>query len=319
MTSRHGFAVPLQEISANSAYRKDIIDRILGRPGKYSAFFRVYDELFEIGRRASIAEIGVQQDYAPINHAAVLTAAQHLKGDSTLSLERARHVLSGDLGIKSVSQVDSIITLAVQAMLMADINIRTQHTPHYIVGSYYRPEWRHNLSFVQFIDSCFSKISAEQQVQVARILDDKASLSAGNLSSRIDLRFKGTNNIAEHLLLDVENLTLYFFHHAEYIRAHLDSWATIDSARTASLEESLKRGTLCPALLAETLRSTQSILFCYDDRISKKILRTVVDEQKLDPSCMVHEGYRMFDDTDEDLPYTSLDLMASLEAPSTIL
>lgn len=241
MTNRHYSAVPLQEISATSAYRRDIIDKILGGPGKYSAFFRVYDELFEIGRKASIAEVGVQQDYAPINHAAVLTAAQNLKDDGALSLEKARHTLSGNLGIQSVSQVDSIITLAVQAMLMVDVNIRTQYTPHYIVGSYYRPEWRQNISLIEFIDSCFLKISAEQENQVARILDDKASLSAGNLSSRIGLKFKGTNNIAEHLLLDVENLTLYFFHHAEYILAHLDLWVAVDSAKTASLEDSLKR------------------------------------------------------------------------------
>ncbi|KAF3025714.1 hypothetical protein E8E14_014221 [Neopestalotiopsis sp. 37M] len=241
MANQRSSDVPLQGMTASTTYRRDLVEKILGKPGKYPAYFRVYDELFDVGRADYLAEHQSQYDPAPINHAAILTATQRLKNNSTLSLQEIRGVLSGDLHIQSKLRIDSIITLATQAMLMADVNIRAQHMPNYSLGNYYHPEWRDDQSLIEFITSCFVKVSPAQEGNVVHVLEDRASLTAGNLSSRVGLRFKGTNNIADHLLLDTGNLTLYFFHHAEYIRAHLGTWGGINSAKTASLEEALKK------------------------------------------------------------------------------
>lgn len=228
-------------MSADSGYRTEIAEKLLGTSGEFPAYFDLYDDLFELGAGGYVIQIQrPDENWDAITHDTILTAAQVLRENSTLTLDGTRAKLASELrGAYSPAQIDFTINLAVQTVFMLDSNVNNYSAPNYIIGRYRRPTWMPNEALAEFISRCFPTGSAEQQRRVGRALEDKMELAASNLTHRLGIEFKGTHNLAEHLLLDPDERILYFFHHAEYIRAHLGLWDNEAASKTVDIKEAL--------------------------------------------------------------------------------
>ncbi|RKK32331.1 hypothetical protein BFJ66_g14071 [Fusarium oxysporum f. sp. cepae] len=136
----------------------------------------------------------------------------------------------------------------------------TDYHPDIHVGS--SPEWQGDTPFLTFIESAFNRgISAlpEQQQALTEVILKKKSLKAWKLYQRYGIEIKATDNLVEHLFLDTRRKTLKVFHQVSFLRAHLEK--TRHEPLDLGFEESLKRGTLPPRLLLETLVTFHDILF----------------------------------------------------------
>ncbi|KAJ4396544.1 hypothetical protein N0V93_000764 [Gnomoniopsis smithogilvyi] len=293
-------------MSTDWDYRKKLTEKVLGKPGAFLAYFSLYDEMFELGGGGYVIQIQrPDENWAPITHDTVLTAAQVLKVNSTLTLDGIKTKLAKELRVTyPPAQIEFTINLAVQTVFMIVSNVKSYSAPNYNIGKYHRPTWKPDETLAEFISRCFPESSPEQQRHVGRALEDKVELSASNLARRLGIEFKGTGNLAEHLLLDRNERVLYFFHHADYLRAQLGLWNDQATAKTIPIEEALvQKGTLNPRLCAETLFSLQSIFFCYNDDDSMNILYDVIRKSGLDSTCCIHDGYHLFDNSDDDFTY----------------
>ncbi|KAI0126786.1 hypothetical protein BJ170DRAFT_630005 [Xylariales sp. AK1849] len=287
-------------------YRTRIARELLGKSGEFQAYFRLYEELFDLGTRGHIIAIDnpLQHGRGTISHSAILTTVQVLRDNKGLTLDAIKVELEKKLqGDYLPREIDFIVDLAVQAMLMIDSDTREHHGPNYTMGQYRHTSWLTHECFVDFVSRSFPQVSVERRVRVAMALDDKRSLKAWKLKKRLGIVLKGTENLANHLLYDSSNQILYLFHHTAYLKAHLDMWSEEDASKGIGITTTLERGTLSPRLLAETLHSLQSILFCYDDDRSMTILQYLIKRKGFDETCSVHEGYKMFEDSTEDFPY----------------
>ncbi|KAH6869268.1 hypothetical protein B0T10DRAFT_418762, partial [Thelonectria olida] len=189
------------------------------------------------------------------------------------------------------------------AILMVDSAVNGYRSPGYTIGKYRHASWLPDEAFIDFVARCFPQVSSGRRDRVATVLDDKSSLKAWKLKDRLGINFRGTNNLADHLLFDPRNQILYLFHHTAYLKAHLDLWNGESVSKDVGITTTLKRGTLCPRLLAETLHSLQSILFRNDDDRSMRVLEQLIKRKGFDYTCSVHEGYKMFEDSMEDFTY----------------
>lgn len=228
-------------MSQNIGYRETIVEKVLGKPGDYSAYFDLYDDLFELGAGGYVIQIQrPEENWMPVTHKTILTAAQMLKQNSILTLENIKAKLSTELrGALSPAQIDFVINLAVQTVFMIDSNIDNSAGPNYIVGKYHRPTWRPSETLAEFISRCFPISSSEQQRQVGRALEDKTEFTASNLTQRFKIEFKGTQRMTDHLLFDPKERIVYFFHHTEYIRAQLGLWNDEPTSKTVAIDQAL--------------------------------------------------------------------------------
>ncbi|KAH7119253.1 hypothetical protein EDB81DRAFT_914798, partial [Dactylonectria macrodidyma] len=121
----------------------------------------------------------------------------------------------------SESGIEIVINLAVQSMIMVDCAAKHWHATDFILGGYRPMSWLLTETFLNFVDRSFpvGLDSTTQRVQAA--VEDKSSMKAWKLQKRLGVRFRGTNNLAEHLLFDPRSNCLYLFHHAEFLKAHL--------------------------------------------------------------------------------------------------
>lgn len=227
-------------MSVNLNYRENISEEILGKTGDYSAYFALYDDLFELGAGGHVIQMQRPcETWVPITHAIILTAAQLLKQNGSLTQEQFKTKLAGELrGAYSPAQMDFVTNIAVQTVFMIDSNINFIG-PNYIIGKYHRPNWRPSETLAEFISRCFPISSTEQQEQIRRALEDKAEFAASRLTQRFKIEFKGTQRLTDHLLLDPKERIVYFFHHAEYIRAQLGLWNNDPRSKAATIDQAL--------------------------------------------------------------------------------
>lgn len=217
------------------------MERVLGQTGNYSAYFELYDDLFELGIGGHVIQIQRPgESWVPVTHDTILTAAQVLKESSNLTLESLKTKLATEArGVYSPAQVNFMINLAVQTVFMVDSNIDNSTGSNYIVGKYHRPTWKPTETLAEFLSRSFPLSSAEQQRQISMALEDKAEFAASNLTQRFRIEFKGTPRLTDHLLLDPKERIVYFFHHAEYIRAQLGQWSEDATSKTVAIDQAL--------------------------------------------------------------------------------
>ncbi|KAK4448738.1 hypothetical protein QBC34DRAFT_406654 [Podospora aff. communis PSN243] len=285
-------------------YTNKIRTELLRKPGEFRAYFRVYHLIFRQYTGDHIISEPANPYQQPLSHDAVLTAASTLKANPKHTPETAVSELRVLLQQDHQDRVLKFaVNLAVQAMLMLDVNLIDSLTTDCSIHKDRRPKWASGEPFVDFVTGSFPRVSTERGERVASVLEDKKSLKAWKLERRLHIIFRGTDNIADHLLFNPNTGVVYLFHHAAYIKAHLSTWSGHEAPKGVGIATALERGTLSPGLLAETLHSLQSILFRYDDERSMAILKRLVRKEGFDESCCVHEGYKIFRDTAEDISY----------------
>lgn len=210
-------------------YRSKISAELLGKDGDFAAYFKLYEDLFELGTGDHIIQIERtgQQNRQPISHDAVLAATKILRENTGLTLDAMKAALEHGLqqGYSS-HELGFVLKISVRAMFMIDSNVKESHGLEYAIGAWRHASWLPDESFVDFITKCFPHVDAERKSRVAMVLENKKSLKAWKLRDRLGIVLKGTDNLVDHLLYDPANRILYLFHHAAYLKAHLDRCST---------------------------------------------------------------------------------------------
>lgn len=190
-------------------YQARIAAELFGSsPQSLGSYFKVYDNLIarSDGYVLQIEEPDSQHTKS-ITDDEILLAAAILRSDPTLTLEKARQQLKAKLGTAfSAQQLERAIQISVRAMLLVDCTGR---------GYVWRPDER----LVDFTSRCFPKPMAPSAAV------NKRPLKAWKLKKRNRLKFRGTDNLARHLLLDLDHAdgpTLFLFRYMAFVKVQLD-------------------------------------------------------------------------------------------------
>ena len=185
-------------------------------PPALGFYFRVYDSL--LARREDYvlgfedSEPGNRTRTRPITHSDVLEVAAVLRRDPTLTLDQASEQLRTQPGaIRLTQQLRLKMLVSAQALFMLDFTGPVD-------------TWQPNERFVDFVSRCFPK-TAGFSAAAKSALENQKSMKAWKLRARFRLSFKGTDNLARHLLLDPshpDGPTLYIFHYTAFLKAQLD-------------------------------------------------------------------------------------------------
>jgi hypothetical protein len=294
-------------------YRTRIASELLDSvPSSLGSYFKVYDNLIARGDAhvLQIEDPKLEPEHtSPITHDDILLAAEILRGDPTLTLDQASEQLRIRLRTAcSTRQSTLTILLTVRAMLMLEAD-RT--------GS--GNGWRSSECFVDFASRYIPKASA-MSVAVMGALEDRKAMKAWKLKARFNLSFRGTDDLARHLLLDPlhpDGPTLYLFHHAAFLKSQLKRLRRQNLQGEENILTCLKTqvavparpsspilipqltmisGCFPPRLLAETLHSIQTILFHFDDDRSSHILERLITKEGFDEHCSQADGYNTLSD-----------------------
>ena len=300
----------------SDGYRARVASGLFGgTPHSLGSYFKVYDNLIARGdvHVLQIEEPEAEPEHTnTITHDDILLAAEILRSDPTLTVDQASEQLRTRLSTAcSTRQSTLTMLLAIRAMLMLEADCTGP-------GS----GWRSGERFVDFASRCFPKASA-MSVAVMGALEDRKAMKAWKLKARFNLSFRGTDDLAHHLLLDPlhpDGPTLYLFHYAAFIKAQLDRLRRESLQGEEDILVCLKRhvatpgrpspplfishltivsGCLPPRLLAETLHSIQTILFHFDDHRSSHILERLITKDGFDEHCSQADGYNILNDADK--------------------
>ncbi|KAL9130278.1 MAG: hypothetical protein Q9217_001489 [Psora testacea] len=212
------------------------------------------------------------------------------------------------------------INLAVKIMTMINCSAQQQNRELIEQGTFGLP-WRDDISLSQFILHVFP-LKSELGLEIGDMnppLTLKDSLRATNLKKSLGLKFRGTDDLRMHLILDRNEYVIYIYHHTAFLKENLR--LTKDKPTDISISETLKSGALPRQLVLETLDSIQKVLFPLTDTKSKSLLRSLVRRSSFDPDCLSFESTSIRNDYERDISYTYLDsrlldLYAELENPT---
>ncbi|RYP54211.1 hypothetical protein DL768_000990 [Monosporascus sp. mg162] len=280
-------------MSRSTDYQTQIATELLGTTTRpLDSYFKVYDGLIA---RSDVHVLQVEEpgpeNLTPISHDDILAGTQILRKNPELTLAQAIQRLRTRLNrTHSAQQLKFAIFVAVRAMLMLDCAVSGRHWE----------SWQLNERFVDFVSKCFPKALGVSS-QIVEAMDDQKSMKAWKLKARFGISFKGTDNLARHLLLDPQGPkpTLYLFHHTAFLKAHLDRLQEENFRKEDDVSTCLRIGCLPPRLVAETLHSLQTILFHFDDRRSSSVLERLISKGGFDEDCAQPEGYKMFNGADK--------------------
>jgi len=208
-----------------SEERAQICLELLGKPGSFDAYFDFFDDLATT--RSEVANATRSRNRAVPTPSAtcaeVLSAAEHLKKNCEKPLSSLRSIIgTSDAPGQTDEDVRQVIALAVQGMLMVNPFAKDWHASGFALGGYKPPYWLQSDSLVDFVGKLFPRAIEAYRESASLALEEKTILRAWKLVKRLGIRFRGTQNISEHLLYDQKHNILYIFHHASYLKAHLE-------------------------------------------------------------------------------------------------
>ena len=157
------------------------------------------------------------------SHEELFTIIQELKNKPGVT----RTELAGSLFGKrtepsSPADQNQAINLAVKVFATVNCSAQGQssglleHGPH-------RTPWRNGVAFSQFIEEIFPTTDhpSLNEENSGSVSDIKAQLTAKKLQKRAGLRFRPTDDLRRHLVLDSRNSTVEIFHHTAFLKEHL--------------------------------------------------------------------------------------------------
>lgn len=178
-------------------------------------------------------------------------------------------------------------------------------------------EWRNSDSLSQFFESAFPirdhpTLNEKDEAGI----DIKSQLKAVQLQNIAGLKFRGTDNLRDHLRMNQETGVIDLYHHTSVLKEYLNM-------KGSDPNNSVSKGNISSAiprqLALETLDSLQRIIFPMDQE-SRRILRSLVSKQSLDPDCLRFETAIDRDDDEHDIKYQYwgsrlMDLYDEIENP----
>ncbi|KAJ4296428.1 hypothetical protein N0V90_006473 [Kalmusia sp. IMI 367209] len=193
---------------------------LLGTSGDFVAWSRLYDDL--ITRRRT--RIGPPTVSPVVPDSQILEIASFLKTNPRWTrIEALSSLLKDSKQEYPDEDVENALDITVQAMFMTDSVATQGHASDFRLGGLRPRCWAANDSFVQFLESSFPR--AIDSPKTCSVIEDQDSLKSWKLAKKLKITFKGTNNLADHLLYDSRYNTLYLFHHVAWLNAHLGGLA----------------------------------------------------------------------------------------------
>jgi hypothetical protein len=229
----------------SNANRKRIAAELFATtPPALGSYFRVFDSLIA---RSDVHVIQIEEPdpgqaspIRAITHNDILIASRILRGNPIFTLDEAAARLREELGTTcSVQQSRITMLVSVRAVFMIDST-----------GPGNR--WRPSESFDAFGGRTFGRVGTPIDKATREAMKDQTSIKAWKLKARFGISFRGTDDLARHLVLDQSHPggpTLYIFHHAGFLKAQLDHAKQQKFDKDADVATCLKRhviNTTCP-------------------------------------------------------------------------
>lgn len=209
--------------------------RLLGRKGKFEAYFTLFDELALRESTFSCHYVSSSPTHQHVLSTAILLRnnIQKTKEETMNQISRENQVVWENAG--------NIINRAVQAMVMIDSAAQEWHPANFVLGGYRPISWLSQESFVSFIERSIPRAPDQSCNRFEDIIGHKSKLKAWKLKKRLGIRFLPTNDLSCHLLLNDKDNTLYLFHQVAYLKAHLEQFQSQASPLDITALESLGR------------------------------------------------------------------------------
>ncbi|KAJ3545954.1 hypothetical protein NM208_g2257 [Fusarium decemcellulare] len=178
----------------------------------------------------------------------------------------------------STREKEYVARVATDVSFAINCSPRDYSSDNFIDGSSNHVKWEGDVSFLRYIENAFGLGSQyvqppEHRQRRTETMACKTSLKAWKLIKRHGIEIKGTNNLLEHLVLNPKTKTLKVFHQVSFLRAHLEK--SRHEPLDLNFEESLRRGSLPPKLLLETLLTFHGVLFPITSVRDTKSLETL--------------------------------------------
>lgn len=217
--------------------------------------------------------------------------------------------LRGDGSQPEESDMHRAFNLAFKIMTMVTCSGESQPADLFDGGS--EPvEWRNEDSLAQFLESAFPirdhpTLNEKDETEI----DIKSQLKASQLQNIAGLKFRGTDNLGDHLRMNQETGVVELYHHTSVLKEHLylghseeNGLAVPDNTSRSVLipvcttttlfsrgtPSHINTSTIPRQLALETLDSLQKILFPMDQEC-RRLLRSLVSKEHLDPDCLRFE------------------------------
>lgn len=223
--------------------RDEIALRLLGSRQRFPAYFALYETLTSRANARVIQIDNATAEKIPeaLYHQGVLFATEILKAHGAeKTLAEVLAELDHQNSIKpTVLDVQNTVNVAVQAMLMIDCAASDWHSGTFMLGGYKPTSWLSSERLVEFLGRSFPRTLDDDEDGIRATLQNASRLKAWKLKTRLGITFRGTDNLAEHLLFDPRHNVLYLFHHAAYLKAQLARHAQT-LPLDCDFEESLK-------------------------------------------------------------------------------
>lgn len=201
-------------------HQQNIALSLFGASGDFVAWSRLYEDLVTRQR----TRIGPPNANLVIPDSRVLEIAGLLRSNSRWTRTQALSVLATNSapGLPD-ENAEIALDITVQAMFMTDSVATRGHSSDFRLGGIRPKCWASTESLVQFLESSFPQ--AANSSGLSTVLKNQDSLRSWKLAKKLKVKFKGTNNLADHLLYDSRYNTLYLFHHVAWLNAHLGGLA----------------------------------------------------------------------------------------------
>ncbi|KAM6485841.1 hypothetical protein HDV62DRAFT_261248 [Trichoderma sp. SZMC 28011] len=232
--------------------------------------------------------------------------------------------------------------LAVQIMSMVKCSAENQPSSLLELGTQ-AIQWHFDESLAEFLSRAFpQKDTGNLHIHddSGEIRDIKSTLTARRLKKVAGLKFQGTDDLRNHLRMDVKRGVVEIYHYTSVLREHLAASQKLDdslvfedsiSAQDTRFDETCSppkantnllnlRGNIPRQIALEALDSMQKILFPFDSD-SEQILCDLVSKKSFDPNCLRYDSavYRREGEEAASYKYFGgrlVDLFKELEDPS---
>jgi len=188
--------------------RKFLDDEAAQRPHEHEAYLQYYERIIGLSPNAFSISIDTT---AFSNHATVRLALDRLTGNVQ---QTARDFKTGFATAVPDRQIDDAARALLRIAFMLDSGSEK---------SVPEKRWGEDQSFCAFAEMCFptTKSDSAHQADIQEFQGHRRDLRAWNLARVCAIKLLPTDDLAEHLELDMVQRTLKIFRHASFLQAHL--------------------------------------------------------------------------------------------------
>lgn len=306
------------------------------RWGRLEPFFEYYRTV----TASYVPELSLDAPEAITSHKEICDLILHIRQNASVPRSQVTEAFftkrrSHDGQVPAAEDQDRAINLAMKLMTMISCTTETQAGG--LLESGVQPSiWRGDKSLADFFTLTFpmrDHPSLNDSEESA--IDIKTQLTAKKLKKVAGLKFRGVDDIRNHLKLDQTTGILDIYHHTAVLKEHLmaskekaprgptvlESFRYVDLLLVSKywLMRTHHSGCIPRQLALETLDSLQKILFPLEPD-SQAILRSLVSKQSLDPDCLRFGSMPYRTEAEKDIEYQYwgsriMDLYDEIENP----